>query len=182
MLENMGWTNEWQKVLFTDEKKFNLDGPDGFQYYWHDLRKEPEICMSRNFGGGTVMVWGGFSYLGKLPLAWITTKMKASDYINLLEISLVEHAEQLMGDNFIFQHDNASIHQAAVTKEWLHERNFEVLEWPAISPDLTPSRTCGESYLSKYIEGAGNFKHVWSLKIAFTKLGKRFPLRPFRVL
>jgi hypothetical protein len=27
-----------------DEKKINLDGPDGFSYYF-------------NFGGGTVMVW-----------------------------------------------------------------------------------------------------------------------------
>ena len=37
----MTWKSEWQKVVWTDGKKCNLDGPDGFSYYWHDLRKEP---------------------------------------------------------------------------------------------------------------------------------------------
>jgi hypothetical protein len=54
--EHISWKKEWDKVVFTDEKKFNLDGPDGFACYWHDLRKEPQYKYSRNFGGGSLMV------------------------------------------------------------------------------------------------------------------------------
>lgn len=27
--EHVNWTKEWDQVIFTDEKKFNLDGPNG---------------------------------------------------------------------------------------------------------------------------------------------------------
>ena len=30
------WNDEWKTVVFTDEKKFNLDGPDGYKYFWAD--------------------------------------------------------------------------------------------------------------------------------------------------
>ncbi len=55
-LDHQTWDHEWRAVLFSDEKKFNLDGPDGHQYYWHDLRKEPKQIFSRIQGGGSAMV------------------------------------------------------------------------------------------------------------------------------
>uniref|UniRef100_A0A8R1IU31 Uncharacterized protein n=1 Tax=Caenorhabditis japonica TaxID=281687 RepID=A0A8R1IU31_CAEJA len=39
---------DWRKVIFSDEKKFNCDGTDGYRSYWHDLRKQPSV-----FPGGT---------------------------------------------------------------------------------------------------------------------------------
>ena len=51
----MDWTLEWQKVIFTD-------GPDGYNYYYHDLRKEEKVLRRRQCGGGSLMLWGSISY------------------------------------------------------------------------------------------------------------------------
>ncbi|KHJ95550.1 hypothetical protein OESDEN_04504 [Oesophagostomum dentatum] len=50
---------ESAKVIWSDEKKFNLDGCDGQRSYWHDIRKEPMYFNRRNFGGDFLMIWGG---------------------------------------------------------------------------------------------------------------------------
>ena len=60
---------EWRKVVFSDKKKFILDGSDGFCKYWH-AKAFPKENYSRHNGGGSLMVvvvggGGGFSYSGK---------------------------------------------------------------------------------------------------------------------
>ena len=46
---------KWETAEFSE--KFNLDGPDGSLYYWHDLRKEKQLFSKILFGGGYAMVW-----------------------------------------------------------------------------------------------------------------------------
>jgi len=60
--ETIIYGEKWKDILFTDEKKFNLDRPDGFKYYWADLRKGKKVFSKRVNGGGLVMIWGAFSY------------------------------------------------------------------------------------------------------------------------
>ena len=74
--------------------------------------------MNRNFGGGSLMIWRGFSIKGKLPLVLISTRMTTENYCEMLEISLIEHGEDLMGNNFIFQQDNAAFRHDVILKKY----------------------------------------------------------------
>ncbi|GMF21965.1 unnamed protein product [Phytophthora fragariaefolia] len=72
----------WDTIIFSDDKKWNLDGPDGFQYYWRDLRTPPRQTKRRQAGvGGSVMVWAAFISQDKSPLVVLTGKQNSDDYI-----------------------------------------------------------------------------------------------------
>ena len=53
------------------EKNFNLDGPDGFSYYQHDLGKEEKIFSSRTQGGGSIMIGASFGWGGKSLICFV---------------------------------------------------------------------------------------------------------------
>lgn len=169
---NISWTDEWRQVIFSDERKFNLDGPDGCQYYWHDLRTEKEIRMSRNFGGddgknnnnNSVMVWLGFSYKGMTPVCFISTRMESAMYIELLEDVLIEHGDQIAGPDWTFQQDNASIHASGETRAFLTERNIDVVDFPSISADMNPMENLWGILARKVYANGRQFDTVNGLK------------------
>lgn len=50
------------KVVFFDEEKFNLDGPDGSTYCWHGLQHKPRYFSTRQQRGASLMIWAAISY------------------------------------------------------------------------------------------------------------------------
>lgn len=139
---HVSWTaQEWNNVIWSDEKKFTLDGPDGCAYYWADRRCQERIFQKRNFGGGPLMVWGAFSSCGVSSLCFVDERLNAVRYCEILEQYLLNFAFANHGTEpgaFKFMHDGARPHTANYTKDYLASIPIEVIPWPACSPDVNP--------------------------------------------
>lgn len=134
----MSYGDKWLSTIFSDEKKWNLDGPDGYKFYWHDLRSEPRSFFSRQQGGGSVMTWDGFGFNGQTSLAICSKKMNSQDYQQILEDHFLPLHDLLGGPSCVFQQDRAPIHMSNSTKMWFNMHNINVMDWPSLSPDLNP--------------------------------------------
>nr|CAD2203391.1 unnamed protein product [Meloidogyne enterolobii] len=167
------WTHEWDKIIWSDEKKFSLDGPDGLSSYWHDLRKEPRFFSKRNFGGGSVMIWGSFSAFGKSSIAFIGTRLDSIGYQKVLQEHLIPFMNKYPSANQIFMQDNAAIHASRSTANWLASKNIRVLEWPARSPDLNPIENLWCIIVRDIYADNRQYETVSELKIAIESAWNR---------
>lgn len=132
--------DQWHNVIFSDESKFVIG-----KYHARYVRRQighryddKNIETSVNRGRGNAMVWGAFSYSGCTQLILIDGRMNANDYVVVLENNLVPHLNTLLPAGGLFQHDNAPIHRARATTQWLRNNNINTMEWPALSPDMNP--------------------------------------------
>jgi transposase len=139
--KHITWTYQWHFVIFSDEKRFNLDGPDGCTLYWHDLRHEERSFFTRQGGGQSVMIWCAISRMHRSPIVVIEGALNADRYIQLLSKYLRPLRQQLLhevGSDPIFQQDNAPAHVAGQTRDWLDRQGITYMDWPPNSPDLNP--------------------------------------------
>lgn len=163
---HMTWDKEWNQVIFSDEKKFNFDGPDGWRYYWHDLRDEQTILSRRHSGGGSIMVWAAFSWGGKSELCFTSHRFNSARYINILQSHLLPVAERIAGKNCIFQQDNALCHSSKLINEWLKRNKINVMKWPAYSPDLNPMENLWGILSRKVYANGKQFNDIETLQKA----------------
>lgn len=141
--EHAAWNEiDWASVLFSDESRYSLYGADGRVRVWRrqgERYAQCNIAGRVQFGGGSVMVWGGISLEARTDLhVFRRPTLNAQSYITDILEEYVVPFGPFIGDQFLFMHDNARPHTANVVREYLDEVGIQTLNWPARSPDLNP--------------------------------------------
>lgn len=140
--EHVAWQlRQWRPVLFTDESRFRLSRCDGRVRVYrrpHERHSAATIQEVEKFGGGSVMVWGGISLDERTELVVVPGRLNAQRYIDLILEDHVIPAAYGIGQNFVFMQDNARLHTAAITMNFLRHHGIHTMNWPPLSPDLNP--------------------------------------------
>lgn len=153
------------KVIFTDESRVTLDGPDGWTRGWVYNGRQSLYRIRRQQGGGGVMIWAGI--IGNEVIG----PFKVEEGVKLNSVNYCAFLAQnfkpwLLAQNedrkekLIFMQDNAPSHASRYSKTWLGDEGFindSLMDLPANSPDLNP------------------IEHYWSiLKAAIYRDGKQY--------
>ena len=112
-----GWLNskiDMDKVIFSDECKFTLDGNEAPKTW---VKKITHRKRKRPFRGGSFMVWGCMSRSGILPRK-IEGTLTTVKYCALLEDDILPILNAQF-ENFWLQQDNARPHTSKSAKVFL---------------------------------------------------------------
>ncbi len=147
-LAHRNWTiDDWKRVVWSDETKINRFNSDGHVWAWirdGETLQPQHVKQTRKHGGGGLMFWSAITYAGVGWICKIEGTMDRYVYKSILEEDLsytIQHTcEQLnlRRDQIIFQQDNDSKHTSTVVLEYLNRQDYQLMDWPAQSPDLNP--------------------------------------------
>ena len=74
---------DFKKVIFTAEKRFKFDGPDGWCTW--SRRGEHVVLNKRQMGEGGVIVWGMIFANGNIWLEWLKGRQNSESYKQFLD-------------------------------------------------------------------------------------------------
>jgi transposase len=139
------WTNEqWDRVVFSDEKKFYGNGFCGRVWVRRPPGEAPnsEYCVDKQPHPVKVNMWGcfcgrglGYSYVFCRPL-------DATLFTHILDTHLLSSAELHFNkdppEQWWYLQDNDPKHKSRKAQNWLHNHGITCLDFPPYSPDLNP--------------------------------------------
>lgn len=124
--KHVNWTFEqWCRVLWTDESKFELFGTNKRVM----IRRRPgerfkSECLlpTVKHGGGSVMIWGAMCGNGTAPLKRITQTLNKEGYHKILYRHAVPAGLSLIGKGFVLQQDNDPKHTSHLCQLYLEKK------------------------------------------------------------
>ena len=93
----------------------------------------------------------------------------------LNDLSLAQKRLRLCEEEWIFQQDNAAIHNASITKKYLFEQKIRFLDLLACFPDLSPIENLWGLIVAKVYEGCRLYSAVSELKNAVLDAWEKIP-------
>lgn len=124
----------FNKVVFSDEKRFCLDGPDDWRSY--TPKSKNIIRPKRQCGGGGIMIWMMLMPNGMLAYTNIKGKFNSDAYIDLLKRMVVPIITLNFGSDIWLQEDNCMVHKSKKVASFKESIGLKILDWPSKSPDL----------------------------------------------
>ncbi|EIE86061.1 hypothetical protein RO3G_10772 [Rhizopus delemar RA 99-880] len=110
-MSHKDWTiDDWKRVVWSDETKVNIFNSDGRTWTW---------------------IRSGESLKSYHVMTILEDELERTIEYGTNKLGLERH-------QVIFQHDNDPKHTTKLVKEYLKEQSYNILEWPAQSPDLNP--------------------------------------------
>ena len=149
--KRLDWAREnlktdFSKVIFTDESRVTLDGPDGWSKGWVLCDKEAPPRLRRQQGGGGIMIWAGIvddKVIGPFKVDE-GVKLNSDNYCALLEgtfFKWYKSQSRKLKKDCVFMQDNAPSHASRSTSDFLARKGLtgsKLMKWPSSSPDLNP--------------------------------------------
>jgi hypothetical protein len=163
-----------KNVVWTDEKRFSMDGPDNWLTWFDPF--DPPYRVKRHMKGGGIMVWGMTLPDGTQWVQRLIGKVNSEVYIALLRDEVIPYLNRHLGKGkWILQRDNCRVHTSKMTKEFLKPLGIVEIEWPSYSPDLNIQENCWAMQSNLVYERLGYTKEdeLWkSVQRAVTLLNK----------
>lgn len=167
------WSVEdWEQVIFSDETRISAYPLNGNDSMWAEPTEEfnEDLVVPRVHSDGIgISVWACISKFGLHDVASTEGSMNSEMYVGILDKHLLPViSEYFPNGDVIFQLDNAPIHTAEVTTNFLDDNDITKLTWPPYSPDLNPIENFW-AYLKKKVAAqpeAKNKEILWNNVLA----------------
>ena len=133
-------------------------------------------------GGSSVMVGAASCQTGQVGFTFISGRISSVDYQHVLEEHLLLMASSIVGNDWLFLQDNASIHRSRSTKNWLQAKGILTLDFPARSPDLNPVKNFWADLVRNIYANGRQYKTVSDLRQSIIAAWNQMPQNIFQGL